>query len=119
MPEWILMYMTCCVVVINPFVCISADPDMDDMVEKSTIDSVRELLNGGYWAPGLLILIFSISLPAIKLALLIFGELRGHLVRVRRAEHIDIRRVLRLASKFQMVDVFIGTIRVFHFGRGR
>ncbi|KAF4695006.1 hypothetical protein FOZ60_006129 [Perkinsus olseni] len=57
-----------------------------------------------------LIIFFSFVTPAVKLLVLLYSETRGHLVHIRKHQYLDLRRVLRQVSKYQMVDVFVGVL---------
>ncbi|KAF4661686.1 hypothetical protein FOZ61_003020 [Perkinsus olseni] len=77
---------------------------------RSTLDSVHDLFDAGYWVPAGLIIFFSFVTPAVKLLVLLYSETRGHLVHIRKHQYLDLRRVLRQVSKYQMVDVFVGVL---------
>ncbi|EER07561.1 conserved hypothetical protein, partial [Perkinsus marinus ATCC 50983] len=77
---------------------------------RSTLDSVQDLFDAGYWVPAGLIIFFSFITPGVKLLVLLYSETRGHLVHIRKHQYLDLRRVLRQASKYQMVDVFVGVL---------
>ncbi|KAF4676399.1 hypothetical protein FOL47_006313 [Perkinsus chesapeaki] len=85
-------------------------PLAETRIVRSTLDSVHDLFNAGYWLPAGLIIFFSFITPAVKLLILLYSETRGHLVHIRKHQYVDLRRVLRQVSKYQMVDVFVGVL---------
>eukprot|EP00906_Rhabdomonas_costata_P009422 RCo013330 len=85
-------------------------------VRKSTVQSVYQFLSGGFWVPGVLVLVFSLMLPMAKIGFLVvlfapaFRGLTGpeiHSPWMRRGVSL-----LRKVAKYQLLDVFVTVLMV-------
>ena len=80
---------------------------------RSTIELVVDLLDSGLYFPCIVIFVFSVVSPVIKLLVLLYGEIKGNIFRVHvegKNSIVDLRRILRTISKYQTVDVFVALI---------
>ena len=82
-------------------------------VSRSTIELVIDLFNSRYYFPCIVIVLFSIVSPCIKLLVILYGEIVGNIFRIKYEETskiVDLRKGLRLIAKYQCVDVFVTII---------
>ena len=73
-----------------------------------------QLYRSGDIAPAILILLFSVAMPILKTALMLFVYVEP-LIAKGQHRGADIMRLLNLSHKYTMLDVFVVAITVFAF----
>lgn len=80
---------------------------------RSTVELVLDLLKARYYFPCGIIVLFSIISPAVKLLIILYGEIVGNIFRIKfddTSKLVDLRKGLRMIAKYQAVDVFVTII---------
>ena len=82
---------------------------------RSTVQLIMDLLESKYYFPFAVLFLFSVVSPVLKLLVLLYGEIKGNIFRIRvdgykESSMVDLRKGLRLMSKYQCVDVFVAII---------
>lgn len=82
---------------------------------RSTVELIVDLFDSKFYFPFAVIFLFSIVSPILKLLVLLYGEIKGNIFRVKvdgykESSMVDLRKALRIMSKYQTVDVFVAII---------